>query len=327
MLAVLAEITLAVFSGCHVTSHVMPAHIIQHFPAKLPKKKKLYHVHSWPWEFEKPVYCLLAKLLCYHCLCVCVNVNICSCGLSDVLVCTLVCDQSEHAHKLCSRFVEWTECHKIRLHVCVIYIFLSLECVLSKEVQICLFRIVCMSFSRMTYTKWMCGCLFAKAQPGFQFSHTRWHQQIPVTPEYIRSLPDVLTSDLILTFFEKVSAHFAKRCCLSCNLFERINLSFQNNIFSAVCLFLFYTVQFDGVDKSRMSPTKDGKTRPLQRHSSGCLVNTKMTSLDHSNSSLGERIDPTMPLESQLWVWFWRFFFTLHFVLSLIQAFILICPF
>ncbi|XP_013879076.1 SH2 domain-containing adapter protein F isoform X3 [Austrofundulus limnaeus] len=60
-------------------------------------------------------------------------------------------------------------------------------------------------------------------------------------------------------------------------------------------------VQFDGVDKSRMSPTKDGKTRPLQRHSSGCLVNTKMTSLDHSNSSLGERIDPAMPLESQFW--------------------------
>ncbi|KAM4744124.1 SH2 domain-containing adapter protein F isoform 2-T2 [Anableps anableps] len=60
-------------------------------------------------------------------------------------------------------------------------------------------------------------------------------------------------------------------------------------------------VQFDGVEKSRMSPTKDGKTRPLQRHSSGCLVNTKMTSLDHSSSSLGERIDPTMPLESQFW--------------------------
>ncbi|XP_029951669.1 SH2 domain-containing adapter protein F isoform X4 [Salarias fasciatus] len=62
------------------------------------------------------------------------------------------------------------------------------------------------------------------------------------------------------------------------------------------------TVQFDGVEKSRMSPTKDGKSRPLQRHSSGCLVNTKMTSLDHcSSSSLGERIDPTMPLESQFW--------------------------
>ncbi|XP_034536074.1 SH2 domain-containing adapter protein F isoform X2 [Notolabrus celidotus] len=60
-----------------------------------------------------------------------------------------------------------------------------------------------------------------------------------------------------------------------------------------------HQVQFDGVEKSRMSPTKDGKTRPLQRHSSGCLVNTKLSSLDHS--SLGERIDPTMPLESQFW--------------------------
>ncbi|XP_068457683.1 SH2 domain-containing adapter protein F-like isoform X4 [Clinocottus analis] len=62
-----------------------------------------------------------------------------------------------------------------------------------------------------------------------------------------------------------------------------------------------FAVQFDGVEKSRMSPTKEGKTRPLQRHSSSCLVNTKMSSLDHCGSSLGERIDPTMPLESQFW--------------------------
>ncbi|KAM9410274.1 SH2 domain-containing adapter protein F isoform 2-T2 [Pholidichthys leucotaenia] len=62
-----------------------------------------------------------------------------------------------------------------------------------------------------------------------------------------------------------------------------------------------FAVQFDGMEKSRMSPTKDGKARPLQRHSSGCLVNTKMTSLDHCSPSLGERIDPTMPLESQFW--------------------------
>ncbi|XP_061733845.1 SH2 domain-containing adapter protein F-like isoform X2 [Nerophis ophidion] len=62
------------------------------------------------------------------------------------------------------------------------------------------------------------------------------------------------------------------------------------------------SVQFDGVEKPRMSPTKDGKARPLQRHSSGCLVNTKMASADQSsNSSLGERIDPSMPLESQFW--------------------------
>ncbi|XP_011491385.1 SH2 domain-containing adapter protein F isoform X4 [Oryzias latipes] len=62
-----------------------------------------------------------------------------------------------------------------------------------------------------------------------------------------------------------------------------------------------FAVQFDGVDKPRMSPTKDGKGRPLQRHSSGCLVNTKMTSLDHCSSPVGERIDPSMPLESQFW--------------------------
>ncbi|XP_076011615.1 SH2 domain-containing adapter protein F isoform X2 [Genypterus blacodes] len=62
-----------------------------------------------------------------------------------------------------------------------------------------------------------------------------------------------------------------------------------------------FAVQFDGVEKSRMSPTKDGKSRPLQRHSSGCLVNTKMITMDHCSSSLGERIDPTMALESQFW--------------------------
>ncbi|KAG5263784.1 hypothetical protein AALO_G00268520 [Alosa alosa] len=80
-------------------------------------------------------------------------------------------------------------------------------------------------------------------------------------------------------------------------------------------------VQFDGVDKCRMSPTKEAKSRPPQRHSSSCLVNskmgsldhtnsnvgerclvsTKMGSLDHTNSNVGERIDPTMSLESQFW--------------------------
>ncbi|XP_056621978.1 SH2 domain-containing adapter protein F isoform X4 [Triplophysa dalaica] len=60
-------------------------------------------------------------------------------------------------------------------------------------------------------------------------------------------------------------------------------------------------VQFDGVEKSRMSPTKDLKSRPIQRHSSGCLVNTKMSSLDHTAPTVGERIDPLMPLESQFW--------------------------
>ncbi|XP_052386758.1 SH2 domain-containing adapter protein F isoform X1 [Carassius gibelio] len=60
-------------------------------------------------------------------------------------------------------------------------------------------------------------------------------------------------------------------------------------------------VQFDGVDKSHMSPTKELKCRPLQRHSSGCLVSTKMSSVELSGPSVGERIDPSMPLESQFW--------------------------
>lgn len=89
----------------------------------------------------------------------------------------------------------------------------------------------------------------------------------------------------------------------------------------------FITVQFDGVEKPRMSPTKEGKTRPLQRHSSGCLVNTKMTSLDHCSSSLGERIDPAMPLENQLWVlvffrtaFYFKYTLTLFFIMFLCSS-------
>ncbi|KAL0168615.1 hypothetical protein M9458_036837, partial [Cirrhinus mrigala] len=50
---------------------------------------------------------------------------------------------------------------------------------------------------------------------------------------------------------------------------------------------------FDGVEKSRMSPTKD---------LNGCLVSTKMSSLEPSSPSVGERIDPSMPLESQFFM-------------------------
>ncbi|XP_046720133.1 SH2 domain-containing adapter protein F isoform X3 [Silurus meridionalis] len=62
-----------------------------------------------------------------------------------------------------------------------------------------------------------------------------------------------------------------------------------------------FAVQFEGVEKGRMSPTKDGKSRPPQRHSSGCLVNVKMSSVEQCMPTLGERIDPNMPLESQFW--------------------------
>uniref|UniRef100_A0A8B9K7L9 Src homology 2 domain containing F n=1 Tax=Astyanax mexicanus TaxID=7994 RepID=A0A8B9K7L9_ASTMX len=61
-----------------------------------------------------------------------------------------------------------------------------------------------------------------------------------------------------------------------------------------------HQVQFEGGDKCRMSPTKEVKSRPPQRHSSGCLVNTKLSSVDHCGT-LGERIDPALPLESQIW--------------------------
>ncbi|XP_023851146.1 SH2 domain-containing adapter protein F isoform X5 [Salvelinus sp. IW2-2015] len=63
------------------------------------------------------------------------------------------------------------------------------------------------------------------------------------------------------------------------------------------------TVQFEGAEKSRMSPPKEarGGRPPPRIHSSCCLVNTKMSSLDHCSAALGERIDPSLSLESQFW--------------------------
>lgn len=95
----------------------------------------------------------------------------------------------------------------------------------------------------------------------------------------------ILTSALSLGFF------FIQRLHINCH---------RNPVVSMYSGLSPITVQFDGVEKSRMSPTKDMKSRPLQRHSSGCLVNTKMSSLDHTAPTVGERIDPSMPLESQL---------------------------
>ncbi|XP_029354170.1 SH2 domain-containing adapter protein F isoform X3 [Echeneis naucrates] len=101
---------------------------------------------------------------------------------------------------------------------------------------------------------------------------------------------------------ERISKAFAALLCYDCISYEgSVSGTGSDPSRRKDCTSKSLTVQFDAVEKSRMSPTKDGKTRPLQRHSSGCLVNTKMTSLDHCSSSLGERIDPAMPLESQFW--------------------------
>ncbi|XP_068173486.1 SH2 domain-containing adapter protein F-like isoform X2 [Antennarius striatus] len=101
---------------------------------------------------------------------------------------------------------------------------------------------------------------------------------------------------------ERISKAFAALLCYDCISYETsVSDTGSGPHGGKDCNSKSVTVQFDGVEKSRMSPTKDGKTRPLQRHSSGCLVNTKMASLDNCSSSLGERIDPTMPLENQFW--------------------------
>ncbi|XP_051918856.1 SH2 domain-containing adapter protein F-like isoform X3 [Hippocampus zosterae] len=101
---------------------------------------------------------------------------------------------------------------------------------------------------------------------------------------------------------ERISKAFAALLCYDCISYEG-SISGTGSIphRRKDCTSKSPTVQFDGVEKSRTSPTKDGKTRPLQRHSSGCLVNTKMTSTEQPGSSVGERIDPSMALESQFW--------------------------
>ncbi|XP_031704234.1 SH2 domain-containing adapter protein F isoform X4 [Anarrhichthys ocellatus] len=101
---------------------------------------------------------------------------------------------------------------------------------------------------------------------------------------------------------ERISKAFAALLCYDCISYEgSVSGTGSGPPGGKDCASKSLTVQFDGVEKSRMSPTMEGKTRPLQRHSSGCLVNTKMSSLDHCSSSLGERVDPTMPLEGQFW--------------------------
>ncbi|XP_057705345.1 SH2 domain-containing adapter protein F-like isoform X3 [Corythoichthys intestinalis] len=101
---------------------------------------------------------------------------------------------------------------------------------------------------------------------------------------------------------ERISKAFAALLCYDCISYEG-SISGTGSVphRRKDCTSKSPTVQFDGVEKSRMSPTKDGKTRPLQRHSSGCLVNTKMTSAEQPASSVGERVDPSMALESQFW--------------------------
>ncbi|XP_026087210.1 SH2 domain-containing adapter protein F isoform X2 [Carassius auratus] len=97
---------------------------------------------------------------------------------------------------------------------------------------------------------------------------------------------------------ERISKAFAALLCYDCISGEDSSSGASRR---DVHISRSSTVQFDGVDKSHMSPTKELKCRPLQRHSSGCLVSTKMSSVELSGPSVGERIDPSMPLESQFW--------------------------
>ncbi|XP_077091687.1 SH2 domain-containing adapter protein F isoform X3 [Siphateles boraxobius] len=88
---------------------------------------------------------------------------------------------------------------------------------------------------------------------------------------------------------ERISKAFAALLCYDCISHEDSSRGASRRDFH---ISRSSTVQFDGMEKSRMSPSKDLKCRPLQRQSS------KMSSVD---PGLGERIDPELPLESQIW--------------------------
>ncbi|XP_073442977.1 SH2 domain-containing adapter protein F isoform X3 [Dendrobates tinctorius] len=55
----------------------------------------------------------------------------------------------------------------------------------------------------------------------------------------------------------------------------------------------------DDDDKTGMSPSREDKLRHMHRHSAGNLKAIKNSSVEHI-STVGERIDPSLPLESQL---------------------------
>uniref|UniRef100_A0A8C5M008 Src homology 2 domain containing F n=1 Tax=Leptobrachium leishanense TaxID=445787 RepID=A0A8C5M008_9ANUR len=61
-----------------------------------------------------------------------------------------------------------------------------------------------------------------------------------------------------------------------------------------------FAAQFDGADKTGMSPSREDKLRHMHRHSAGNMKAIKHPSVEHT-SSMGERIDPSLPLESQFW--------------------------
>ncbi|XP_069621912.1 SH2 domain-containing adapter protein F isoform X2 [Ranitomeya imitator] len=56
----------------------------------------------------------------------------------------------------------------------------------------------------------------------------------------------------------------------------------------------------DDDDKTGMSPSREDKLRHMHRHSAGNLKAIKNSSVEHI-STVGERIDPSLPLESQFW--------------------------
>ncbi|XP_067871638.1 SH2 domain-containing adapter protein F-like isoform X3 [Heterodontus francisci] len=61
-----------------------------------------------------------------------------------------------------------------------------------------------------------------------------------------------------------------------------------------------FAVQFDGVDKNRLSPPKEEKVRHQNRLSGPNLKSLKHQSLEFSGP-LGERVEPNLPLGSQTW--------------------------
>ncbi|KAJ8343475.1 hypothetical protein SKAU_G00308040 [Synaphobranchus kaupii] len=144
--------------------------------------------------------------------------------------------------------------------------------------------------------------MMAEIRGGWGPKDSSGRQQLPLLPQDDERPPEEYDQPWEWKK-DRISKAFAALLCYDCISYEgtvpAIGSDSQKR--KEDCVNKPHKVQFDGVEKPQVSPPKEGKARLSQRHSSGCLVNTKLGSLDHCSPTLGERIDPSLPLESQFW--------------------------